>query len=82
MKHPDRLTWYVAAAVSIPVAIAFAAGVFFLTVAGPIYVWGKDLEMSWPWIGIPLGAVLGLLSLSSMAVIPSWLYRIFGGRAE
>jgi hypothetical protein len=82
LKHPDRLTWYVAAVASIPVAVALAAGICFLTVAAPIYVGGKDLEMSWPWIGIPLGALLGLLSLSSLAVIPGWLYRLFGGRSE
>jgi hypothetical protein len=82
LKHPDRLTWYIAAVASIPAALGLAAGVFFLTVAAPIYIWGKELEMSWPWIGIPLGSVLGLLSLSSMAVIPNALYRLFGGRPE
>lgn len=82
MKHPDRFTWYVAAVASIPVALALAGGVFFLTVAAPIYMGGKDLEMSWPWIGIPLGALLGLLSLRSLSVVPDWLYRLFGGRPE
>jgi hypothetical protein len=80
VKHIDRMTWYFAALAAIVLAIALAVALFFLTVAGPIYLWGKELEMSWPWLGIPLGALLSLLSLCSLAVLPHWLYRLLGGR--
>ena len=80
MKHPDRITWYLAALLSVAVALALAGAVVFLTVAAPGYIWGKSLDMWWPWFGIPLGSVLGLLSLVSMRVLPEACYRLLGGR--
>jgi len=82
MKHPDRITWYIAALLSVGSALALAGAVFFLTVAVPGYVWGDSVAMWWPWFGIPLGAVLGLASLLSMRVLPEACYRLLGGRRD
>lgn len=79
MKHPDRVTWYVAAVFAVVLALALAAGVFFLTVALPSFIWGDSALIVWPYVGIPLGGLLGLLSLVSLRFLPDLLYGLLGG---
>jgi hypothetical protein len=83
MRHPDRGRWYLAALLSIVLALLVAGGIAFATVAVPILIGGDTWMHMWPWVGIPLSGVLGLASLAfSMKYFPDAIYRLLGGGYE
>ena len=82
MRHPDRALWYISALLAIALSLVLAGGIFFLTVAGPSFIWGEGVLIVWPYLGIPLGAILALISLPvCLRHLPDVIYRLCRGRS-